>query len=97
MQVKIDPDAFAELAQVTDWYSKRSEEAALRFVAEVDVAFEKITLDPQRFLHTYASCQCCSLHHFPYTIVYYCDGETIHIMAIAHAKRKPGYWKARLS
>jgi hypothetical protein len=33
---------------------------------------------------------------FPYNVVYRVSGDLVRIYAIAHAKRRPGYWKSRL-
>jgi toxin ParE1/3/4 len=34
---------------------------------------------------------------FPYRLIYWwTDGEYSLVVAIAHTKRRPGYWKARL-
>jgi hypothetical protein len=33
---------------------------------------------------------------FPYYVVYLEMATHIHILAIAHDRRKPGYWKDRL-
>jgi len=33
---------------------------------------------------------------FKYDIIYYVVGETIHIVAIAHHSRRPGYWRSRI-
>lgn len=35
------------------------------------------------------------LQHFPYFVVYRERDEDLHIIAIAHASRKPGYWRHR--
>jgi plasmid stabilization system protein ParE len=34
---------------------------------------------------------------FPYAIVYYVTESEIVIVAYAHEKRRPGYWKARIA
>jgi plasmid stabilization system protein ParE len=36
------------------------------------------------------------LRRFPYTIFYVVDAEAVVIVAIAHQKRRRGYWKRRL-
>jgi len=36
------------------------------------------------------------LHRFPFSIIYLDDPDVLSIVAVAHSKRKPGYWKARL-
>lgn len=33
---------------------------------------------------------------FPYRVVYIIIGSNIDILAVAHAKRRPGYWHGRL-
>lgn len=37
------------------------------------------------------------LDRFPYLIPYACEGERLVILAIAHASRRPGYWRARVA
>jgi hypothetical protein len=33
---------------------------------------------------------------FPYSVVYLEDEDEIWVLAVAHAKRRPGYWRGRL-
>jgi plasmid stabilization system protein ParE len=33
--------------------------------------------------------------HFPYSIIYRITSDTIIVQALAHQRRRPGYWKAR--
>ena len=35
------------------------------------------------------------LQHFPYFVVYRERSEDIHVIAVAHTSRKPGYWRHR--
>lgn len=37
----------------------------------------------------------CLLQKFPYAIIYSIEPDHIHIIAVAHTKRKPGYWLIR--
>jgi plasmid stabilization system protein ParE len=36
-----------------------------------------------------------SVHRFPYQVVYHLAAREIVIVAFAHLKRRPGYWKKR--
>lgn len=36
------------------------------------------------------------LHRFPYVIVYLVDPGEIVVLAVAHTRRRPGYWRRRL-
>jgi hypothetical protein len=33
---------------------------------------------------------------FPYRVVYVVVGEDVDVIAVAHAKRRPAYWRRRL-
>lgn len=33
---------------------------------------------------------------FPYRVVYDVEGEVLVVVTVAHAKRRPGYWRDRL-
>ena len=94
--VKIDSAARQEFDNAFDWYAKRSTGAAIGFAAEIDAAIEKIRADPQRFPKTFAGCQRCSVERYPYCLVFYQNGAEIVIVAFAHSKRRPGYWRDRM-
>jgi hypothetical protein len=36
------------------------------------------------------------LKRFPFAVIYLTSEKKIQIVAVAHCKRKPGYWKERL-
>ena len=36
------------------------------------------------------------LNHFPYNILYAVEHDLILIVAVAHQKRRPRYWRARI-
>ena len=35
------------------------------------------------------------LQRFPYGVIYRIAGETLRILAIAHRRQRPGYWRSR--
>ena len=36
------------------------------------------------------------LRRFPYSIVYVPSGELLRVIALAHQRRRPGYWRGRV-
>jgi hypothetical protein len=38
----------------------------------------------------------CLVPKFPYSIIFSIEPEFILVVAVAHAKRKPGYWHDRV-
>jgi plasmid stabilization system protein ParE len=88
--LEFSPAARMEFDEAFDWYAVRSIGAAIGFATEVDVAIDSISADPKRFVSTYAGCQLCRLKRYPYGVVFHDHCDTITIVAIAHAKRRPG-------
>jgi plasmid stabilization system protein ParE len=78
-----------------DWYAQRSHGAAIGFASALDRALERVLADPGRFGQTYANCQYCKLHRYPYCVIYRRVEGGIEVVAVAHAKRRPGYWRRR--
>ena len=78
-----------------DWYAKRSVNAALRFVGAVDAALVKVATNPTQFASPDGLHRECPVKKFPYRIVYRIVENQVLVVAIAHAKRRPGYWQER--
>jgi plasmid stabilization system protein ParE len=36
-----------------------------------------------------------SLHRFPYNLIYYVSAGEVRVIALAHQRRRPGYWAHR--
>ena len=93
--VEFLPDAADEAAAAREWYAARSTGAANAFLIELDHAIEQIRSGPGRWpLHVHETRRYL-MHHFPFSVIYKEIGSTIYVIAVAHAKRKPGYWKDR--
>jgi len=37
------------------------------------------------------------VHDFPYRVVFFVQGDKLIIVAVAHTKRRPGYWRDRVT
>jgi toxin ParE1/3/4 len=69
----------------------------IRFVAAVDAALARISAAPSRFPLLYEpDIRSAKVKRFPYRVVYVFVGEDIDVIAVAHAKRRPSYWRGRL-
>jgi len=87
--------AIREAKKAYRWYLARSPQAAMRFMAELDATVAKIVVDPARYPQYLAGTQNGRLRRFPYSVVFRTQGQVITIIAVAHGKRRPGYWKSR--
>ena len=95
VQLDFHPKATEELEDATRWYADRSPKAAAGFVAAVERAVDSILATPLRFARVGRQCRGCSLVGYPYQIVFRCDSNRVQVVAVAHAKRRPGYWARR--
>jgi plasmid stabilization system protein ParE len=71
-------------------------DASVGFIAAVFDALESITEAPQRWPEYLHGTRRFVLHRFPFSTIYFNDPDIVNIVAVAHNKRKPGYWKRRL-
>jgi plasmid stabilization system protein ParE len=79
------PEAEAEADGAFEWYRARSEFAAIGFDSALRAAFSSLRGTPRILLDQY-----------PYSVIYRELPRKIQIIAIAHAKRRPGYWTSRI-
>ena len=89
------PGARRDFDESFDWYAARSTRTALRFVAAVDAAVTSLADAPLRFTSPDGVHHECPVKKFPFRIVYRWVDERVLIVAVAHAKRRPGYWRDR--
>ena len=78
-----------------DWYAKHSVGAAIGFASAVDEAIDKIVANPSQFPSTFGGCRYCALNRYPFRIIFRDEPDRFVIIALAHAKRRPGYWHER--
>lgn len=95
VEIEFHPEAIKELDDSAEWYMQRSQLAAKGFALAVDVALKKISDNPDRFPTLGRRFRACNLEHYPFQIVFQLGGDRLVIVAVAHAKRRPGYWRGR--
>lgn len=91
----VHPEAIAEARAARQWYELRSAEAAAAFMAELDVALERIEEAPRTWPPYLADTRRYLLRRFPFFVVFREAGDRVQIVAVAHARRQPGYWIGR--
>jgi len=87
--------AIVEAEAAARWYLERSPTAAARFSAELDEAEAAILEQPEAWPLGDADTRRYLLHRFPFAVVYRIEASRIVIVAVAHGRRRPGYWMPR--
>ncbi len=95
IEVAFHPEATSEYVASYIWYHERGPHLAEAFEHEVERGLRLITDAPERWPVYIAGYRRMLVRRFPFTIIYKHTSTTITVMALAHEKRKPGYWKKR--
>lgn len=93
--IRFHPEAQAEYQEPLVWYQARSHQAADRFEAETDRVLGLVADNPALFPRYDEDHRLAMLRRFPYSVVYQAQPDGIYVVAVAHARRKPGYWQGR--
>ena len=95
MRVEFHPAARAESEDAQSWYEERSLIAAAVFLRELSDTIRRAADSPARYPKSVAGTRRIMLARFPFTVFYRIHAEVLLVVAVAHQKRKPGYWKTR--
>ncbi len=93
---RLHPEVWLEIEGADDWYLQRSLDASSAFIAAISDAFDTVCQAPHRWPKYLHGTRRFLLDRFPFSIIYLDDSDVVTIVAVAHNKRKPGYWKRRL-
>ncbi len=93
---RFHPEARDELREAVRWYRARDRRASSQFRVAVSSAIRVIAEAPQRWPKYLYGTSRFVMHRFPFSVVYLDDPELVTLIAVAHTKRRPGYWKDRL-
>jgi plasmid stabilization system protein ParE len=94
--VEFHPAAKDEYDESFDWYAKRSVRAALGFAAEVSDASVRIAKSPEQFPDVDSVHRECRHRRYPFRVIFRSHGKRTVVIAVAHAKRRPDYWRNRI-
>ncbi len=97
MNLGVHPEADAEFAGVVEWYESRRPGLGDEFEQVIYDAFDIIVESPRAWRRwpELEAVRVFPLERFPYVLPYAIRDTTVVVLAIAHAKRRPGYWRTR--
>ncbi len=96
--IRLDEEAQEELAAAQEWYESQFRGLGNDLVAAIDAVLQRIQKNPTRFalvLPRRSGVRRVVLQGFPFTTIYMEFPEEIRVLAVAHHRRRPGYWRGR--
>ena len=94
--LRIHEAARREANLAAHWYSERSIESARNLIEELLLGISKAQRFPDRYPLYLHGTRRVIVDRFPYSIVSLDWQDEVFIVAMAHAKRRPGYWNNRI-
>jgi plasmid stabilization system protein ParE len=93
---RFHPEAKEDFRDALRWYRARSAIASTEFRKTVSGAIRSVAQSSQLCPKYLYGTRRFVIQRFPFSVVYLDDPDLVTIIAVAHSKRKPGYWKHRL-
>ena len=88
-------EATEEFTNAAIWYEAKEPGLGIRFRDEIARVIHRIAEDPLLWRERAGGYRRVNCPVFPYYIPYFIREQKIIIAAIAHDRRKPGYWQNR--
>ncbi len=95
-QLLLHPEVEDEIESWAMILAKRSDRSPTRFILEVRAGFHRIRERPTHAHFIYQSYRRLNLDRFSHVVVYREYGDAVYVIAVAHEKRHPDYWKRRI-
>lgn len=95
MRVQFHPAAERELTEAAVYYEHRVPGLGDRFIAEMQRISTLLADRPRLGPKIDEKHRRLALRQFPFSLIYRIDSDVLSIIAVAHKRRRPGYWQPR--
>ena len=93
--ITFHPDAEAEVTEAVRYYEGRSPGLGSDLLSEIERALRLISRHPEACQRVGRRARRKPLWRFPYNLIYAVYPDRIRVVAFAHQKRRPFYWRKR--
>lgn len=94
-RLDVRPRALGDLVGAKGWYEEQRRGLGERFLNDAFDAMRKAVASPLQYPVIFRGTRRAPLGRFPYSIYYRVTGETVVVVAVAHARRHPRSWQVR--
>jgi plasmid stabilization system protein ParE len=94
-EIEFHEDAEKEFKEATAFYAIEEQSLALAFVGAVEQTVSRIADNPESSPLVAGRVRRMRVHRFPYSVLYSVLPDRVRIIAVAHERRRPFYWRDR--
>ena len=95
MRVRFQRLARREMYRAAAWYEREAPGTGEDLLLEIASTLRSIAAHPNLGRPFDSEVRAFGVRRYPYRIVYYPTPDAILVIAVAHNKRRPGYWMRR--
>lgn len=95
MRVRLLTPAQEEFLEAAAFYEREAQGLGAEFIDEFDHALELVASNPHPGPHFEGETRRKLLRRFPFQIIYEVSADEVLVIAVAHLRKKPGYWRGR--
>ena len=96
MKAEFHQAASKEIVETTAYYEGELPGLGAGFIAEVEKVVAVLCDQPNIGQRVGEEFRRIHLARFPYSLIYSIESERIWVVAVAHHRRRPGYWQERI-
>jgi toxin ParE1/3/4 len=98
MTYQFHPAAASEHLNSIAFYESRLAGLGADYIAEFEAAMVRVCAMPKSFpLDSPPDIRRIVMQRFPFNVLYREAGNTVQVLAVAHYRRRPGYWLGRVA
>lgn len=92
--IKIEPEALADIQEITDWYNEQQTGLGKRFQNSTVKLINSLNKNPQAHAIRYKEIRCVLVKKSPYMVHFYIDANnsTVEVLAVISTSRNPKIW-----
>lgn len=98
-KVKIEPEALADIQEITDWYNLQQPGMGKRFLKTTISQVDNLNKIPHIQTVRYKQIRCALVKKFPYKVHFYINNnmDTVEVLAVISTSRNPKIWLEKTS
>ncbi len=93
--VEFHPEAEAEFIAAAQRYEGQAQNLGADFISAVERSYRRLLTFPESGHPFGIRLRRVLVPGFPYGLLYRAEADQIFIVAVAHVRRRPGYWRHR--
>lgn len=95
-EIVVHESAEEELNVAAVFYESHETGLGEEFLQDLSQSFRRIKEHPFSYAIHFDEYRRYLMGRFPYAVVYGIEGQLVLVFAVAHLRRRPGYWRDRV-